>query len=153
MRIVSSKPNTLRLQDNISDSVLELYYATPTAAQQAAYTNGMYTRKRNKVINTTGECRQKFGRQILAGFREGDFAQEVNGQAVAVSSSQGTDGYRKDWKEWFCKYNADLVERLAIHAFEQSTSADDGLDTDSDDEEIPEDDADQDAAGDDTDPN
>lgn len=126
MRIVSGKPNTLRLQDNISDSVLELYYLTPTAAQQAAYTNGMYTRKRNKVVNTTGECRQKFGSQILAGFRDGDFAQEVNGQVVAVSSTQGAEWFRQDWKEWFCKHNADLVERLAIHAFEQSTDADIG---------------------------
>lgn len=149
MRLVSSKPNTLRLQDNISDSVLELYYQTPTAAQQAAYTNGMYTRKRNKVVNTTGECRQKFGCQILAGFRDGDFAQEVNGQVVAVSSTQGAQGYLQDWKEWFCKHNADLVERLAIHAFEQSTDADDGL-------EITEgngkDGADE-TSGEDTDPN
>ncbi len=130
MRVVSSKPNTLRLMDNISGTTIELYYRTPTAAEQAGYTNGMTKRVRNRIVNCTGECRQKHGKDILEGWRDGDFGEEIGGKAVAVSSNPGSQGYRPDWKEWFAKHNADLVERLAIHAFEASTDLDDGEDLD-----------------------
>jgi len=128
MRVASKKPSTLRLHDNISDSSLELYYRIPTAKEQAKYTNGMTKRKRNKIINCTGENRQINGRAILEGFRDGDFGEEVNEKVVTISSIPGSPGYRDDWKEWFCTHNADLVERLAIHAFEASIDDDDGED-------------------------
>jgi hypothetical protein len=130
MRIASKKPNVLRLHDNISNSSLELYYRTPTAKEQAAYTNGMTKRVRNKIINCTGECRQKFGKEILMGWRDGDFGEERDGQPVAVSSRPGCDEYREDWKDWFQRNNADLVERLAIHAFENTSDM-------NEDEELP----------------
>jgi len=125
MRIASKKPNTLKLHDNISGSDLELYFRTPTAKEQAAYTNGMTKRIRNKIVNCTGEIRQKHGKEILEGWREGDFGEEVNGKAAAVSSVPGNPGYREDWKDWFQQYNADLVERVAIHAFENTSETSD----------------------------
>ncbi|SDU26644.1 hypothetical protein [Desulfobacula phenolica] len=128
MRITTNKPNTLRLHDNISDSTLELYFRTPTAKEQAKYTNGMTKRIRNKIVNCTGECRQKHGRDILEGWREGDFGEEKDGKVVVISSKSGSSNFRQDWKEWFCKHNADLVERLAIHAFEQTADTDDSED-------------------------
>ena len=72
MRLVSDEPNTLKLHDNISDSKLHLYYRTPTVKEVAGYTNGMTKRIRNKIVNCTGECRQKNGKNILMGFREGE---------------------------------------------------------------------------------
>lgn len=128
MRIASKKPNVLRLHDNISNSSLELYYRTPTAKEQAAYTNGMTKRVRNKIINCTGECRQKFGKEILEGWRAGDFGEEVNGEAVPVNSKVGDPSYREDWKDWFHRHNADLIERLAIHAFENTSDTNDDED-------------------------
>jgi hypothetical protein len=128
MRIASSKPNVLKLHDNISNSSLELYYRTPTAKEQAAYTNGMTKRIRNKIVNCTGENRQKYGKEILKGWRKGDFGEEVNGQAVPVNTDPGDPHYREDWKDWFQKHNADLVDRLAIHAFEHTSDTDEGDD-------------------------
>ena len=139
MRVVSNKPNTLRLLDNLSDSILELYYSTPTAKQHATYTNGMIKRNRNKVITCTGENRHKHGKAILKGWREGDFGEEIDGKTVVVSSDPKSPNYREDWKEWFCIHNADLVDILAIKVFEQSADDDagedlpDGEDEDKDD--------------------
>jgi len=128
MRIASSKPNVLKLHDNISNTSLELYYRTPTAKEQASYTNGMTKRIRNKIINCTGENRQKYGREILKGWRSGDFGEEINGDVMPVNSDPGDPHYREDWKDWFQKHNADLVDRLAIHAFEYTSDTDDGED-------------------------
>lgn len=121
MRIASNEPNVLKLHDNLSGTTLELYFRTPTAKEQAAYTNGMTKRIRNKIVNCTGEVRQKYGKDILEGWREGDFGEKKNGQVTAVSSVDGNPGYREDWKDWFHLHNADLVERLAIHAFENTS--------------------------------
>lgn len=129
-RIASSKPNTLRLYDNISGSNLELYYRTPTPAEQAKYINGMHKRVRNKVVTRTGENRQKWGKEILEGFRDNDFGYEKDGETIMVSSMAGKPGYREDWKEWFCKNNADLVDTLAIHAFENTSDLDEDKDLD-----------------------
>ena len=140
MRVASNKPNKLRLHDNLSESVVELYFRTPTAKEQAQYTNGMTKRVRNKIINCTGENRQKFGKAILAGFRDNDFGYEgPDNQVVPVSSTPGHLDYREDWKEWFCQHNADLVDTLAIHAFEMTSDNDAS-------EDLP------DGDGDDTDP-
>lgn len=132
MRVASNKPNILRLFDNISGSNLELYYRTPTPSEQAKYINGMHKRVRNKVVNRTGENRQTWGKEILMGFRDNDFGEEIDGQVKVVSSTPGSEGYREDWKEWFCKNNADLVDTLAIHAFENTSDRDEDKDLDDD---------------------
>lgn len=128
MRIASNEPNVLKLHDNLSGTTLELYFRTPTAKEQAAYTNGMTKRIRNKVVNCTGEMRQKYGKEILEGWREGDFGEKKNGQVTEVSSVPGSPGYREDWKDWFQLHNADLVERLSIHAFENTSETNDDED-------------------------
>lgn len=127
MRVASKKPNTLKLYDNVSNSSHHQYYRTPTAKEVADYTNGMTKRVKNRIVNCTGECRQKNGRKILKGFRTGDFGIEENGKVVVVSSDPEHPKYRSDWKELYCKYCADLVERLAIHVFEGSADLDDGV--------------------------
>ena len=126
MRIASDQPNTLKLHDNISDSSIHLYYRTPTVKEVAGYTNGMTKRIRNKIVNCTGECRQKHGKAILEGFRDGDFGMLKNGEPVMISSNPDSAAYDPEWKNLFCKYAAALVERLAIHAFEQTADTDDG---------------------------
>ena len=133
MRIVSNKPNTLKLHDNLSDSSVHLFFRTPTTKEVARYTNGMTKRIRNKIVNCTGENRIEKGKDIFKGWREGDFGYEKKSdgnmpEVVIVSSDPGSPNYREDWKEWFCKHNADLVERLAIHAFEQTADEDDSAD-------------------------
>lgn len=126
MRIASKKPNTLRLHDNLSNSVVEIYYRTPNPKENATYMNGFSKRVRNKVVTTTGENRQKWGAKILVGFRDGDFGYENDaGDVVPVSSNRGSEHFREDWKEWFCTNFPDLVDTLAIHAFENTSDTDD----------------------------
>lgn len=125
-RDFSAAPNELRLHDNISNSVIVLKYRTPSAKEQAEYTNGMTKRVRNKLINCTGEQRQKYGAQILTGFREGDFLKE----GAAFSSERESSHYDPEWKTLVSKFAPDLVETLAIHAFEQTASEDDGVELD-----------------------
>ncbi len=135
-RQLTAEPNVLKLRDHISNSTIVLYYRTPTAKEQAAYTNGMTKRVRNKLINCTGEQRQTKGAEILAGFREGDF---LKPDGSVISSDPKSPKYDPEWKNLLIRYAPDLIETLAIHAFEQTASLDD-------DEEL-------DAGGDVTDPN
>lgn len=138
-RVFTDEPNELRLHDNLSDSTIVLYYRTPTAVEQAGYTNGMTKRVRNKLINCTGEQRQKNGLAILTGFRTGDFLKpggpdsphyDADGKGVRFSSNQESPCYDAEWKKLVGKYAPDLVEALSIHAFEQTSSLDDGVELD-----------------------
>lgn len=126
-RTFTDAPNELRLHDNISDSTIVLFYKTPTAKQQAAYTNGMTKRVRNKLINCTGEQRQQFGAEILTGFREGDF---LKADGTPLSSDKNSANYDAAWKDQVARFAPDLIERLAIHAFEQTSELDDGVELD-----------------------
>ncbi|MBU3952170.1 MAG: hypothetical protein KJ658_08515, partial [Proteobacteria bacterium] len=93
MRLVSNEPNTLKLHDNISDSSIHLYYRTPTTKEVASYTNSMYKRVRNKMVNCTGESRQKHGKAILEGVRDGDFGMVKDGQPVVIASDPKSPNY------------------------------------------------------------
>jgi len=135
MRLVSNKPNTLKLHDNISDSGIHLYYRTPTVKEVASYTNGMTKRIRNKVVNCTGQCRQNYGKAILEGVRDGDFGMVKDGQPVVIASDPKSPNHNPEWKELFCTHAADLVERLAMHAFEMTADQDEGVELAGDDEE------------------
>lgn len=138
-RFFSNEPNELRLHDNLSASTIVLFYRTPTAQEQAGYTNGMTKRVRNKLINCTGEQRQVNGLAILTGFREGDFLKpgppesphyDKEQKGVVFSSNPESPKYDPSWKKLVGKYAPDLVEALAIHAFEQTSTQDDGVDLD-----------------------
>jgi len=137
--VLSNKSNELRLQDNISNSIIVLHYRTPTAAEQAKYTNGMTKRVRNKIVNCTGEQRQKYGAEILTGFREGDFIKagkpgdayyDDSTGGVRFASDKNSQAYDPEWKTRIAKFAPDLIEALAIHAFEQTAAQDDGTDLD-----------------------
>jgi len=126
-RTFINEPNELRLHDNISNSTIVLFYTTPTAKQQAAYTNGMTKRVRNKLINCTGEQRQNYGADILTGFREGDF---LKADGTPFSSDPASPNHDPEWKKQVARFAPDLIERLAIHAFEQTAEQDDTPDLD-----------------------
>lgn len=138
-RILSDQPNELRLHDNISGSTIVLFYRTPSAKQQAAYTNGMTKRVRNELKNCTGEQRQKYGKDILIGFREGDFLMpgkpedanyDKDGGGVRFSSNTNSPCYDENWKDLVAEFAPDLIEALAIHAFEQTSTRDTGANLD-----------------------
>jgi len=135
----TSHTNELRIDDHISDSKIVLYYRTPTPAEHAKYTNSLTKRKRNKVVNCTGETRQEFGMDILAGFREGDYLKPGSPddkfyvekyKAVKFSSDKASECFDPDWKKWVQKIAPDHIELLAIHAFENAASVDDGIELD-----------------------
>lgn len=121
--IFTDEPNKLKLHDHFSNSTIVLFYRSPSAKEQAAYTNGMTRRERNKLVNCTGEQRQTMGAEILTGFREGDFEKPGG---VVISSDPGSPNYDKGWKDLVKKYAPHLIEALAIHAFEQTASVDEG---------------------------
>lgn len=135
MRLISNEPNIMKIHDNLSDSDMHIYYRSPTVKEVAGYTNSMTKRVRNRIINCTGECRQKHGRDILEGFRDGDFGIMKDGKVSVISSDPKSQNYDPKWKDLFCEHAADLVERLAIHAFENTAEMDVGVDLSASDEE------------------
>jgi len=116
--------NELRLHDNISDSDIVLYYRPPTTEEQTAYTNGITARRRNRVVTRLGETRMKYGGRILTGFRPGDFEKKQGDGWVPYASDPQDPAYDPEWLKLVCTYASDLVELLAVHAFEASASVD-----------------------------
>lgn len=123
MRVLSTKPSTLRITDNLSGAELEIYYRQPTTSERVKYANKSIVRRRNKIENNLPETRLEFGKQIMTGFRDGDFGREEEGKVIPLSSNPASEHYRADWKEQLEEYASDIIMTLALHVFEASAEA------------------------------
>ena len=119
-RRIGDELNELRIQDNISNSTIVLYYRMPTTEETVAYTNEMTSRRRNKLISRLGETRQKYGLRILEGYRRGDFEKKVGKKYVPFDSDPDSKHHAPDWKKLVKVHAPDLVELLARHVFESA---------------------------------
>lgn len=139
-RVLSSELNTLKIQDNIGNCDIEIYYRTPTTKERVDYSNECIRRKRNKIDIRTAKARQKFGLKIIKGFKDGDFAIPSEGKNVPIASDSSSSNYRENWKELIAEYAMDIVETLAAYVFDTSTEiVDESDDTEEAEEETPDD--------------
>jgi hypothetical protein len=109
--------NNLKIIDAISGETITLYYRLPTPEERVLYNKSLVRRNRNKLENTSAEANQWFGKKILTGIKDGDFAKRVNGEDVLYSSDPQSPAYDPDWKELVCTHASDLVEFLAMTVF------------------------------------
>jgi hypothetical protein len=119
-RRLTNEINELRIRDNISGSEIVLYYRMPTTAERAAYANESFRRKGNRIEARMVETRQKHGKLILAGVREGDFEVKLGDRYQSIASDPSSENYAADWKELVAAHAGDLLELLAAHAFDGS---------------------------------
>ncbi|MDY7034561.1 MAG: hypothetical protein SV375_00135 [Thermodesulfobacteriota bacterium] len=138
-RELSEELNELKVQDNISNSSIVLYYRTPTTEENIQYTNESIVRRRNKITSRLGEARQKFGLKILEGFRAGDFTKKIDGRSVPLASDPKSNEYDPEWKILIAKHAPDIIEILAIHAFENAAETADVEEDVDDDKQWPDD--------------
>jgi hypothetical protein len=121
-RRLTDELNELRIRDNISGSEILLFYRMPATAERAAYANESFRRKGNKIETRVVETRQKYGKLILAGIREGDFECKLGDRSQPIASTPGSPNYAADWKELVAAHAGDLLELLAAQVFDGSAS-------------------------------
>jgi hypothetical protein len=123
-RRLTDELNELRIQDNISGSGIFFYYRMPTTAERAAYANESFRRRGNKIETRIVATRQKYGKLILQGVREGDFTVPgaAAGQDIPLVSDPASPNYDRQWKETVAAHAGDLLELLAAHVFDGSCS-------------------------------
>lgn len=113
--------NELKINDAISGETITLFYRLPTTEERVRYGKSSIRREGNKIKNEIVEARQKFGKMILTGIKDGDFVKLVDGKEVAYSSDQQSPAYDPDWKDLVCRYASDLIEFMALQVFEGNT--------------------------------
>lgn len=132
-RMLNDKPCEVTFFDRISDSKITLSYRLPTTEERVKYANSLIRRRGNKIENTTGDARLKYGAVILLGISDGSFETEKG----PLSSDPQSPQYDPDWKNAVKKYAADVIEMLAVHVFEASLIGGEAGD-DTDEEEVKE---------------
>ena len=120
--------NELKINDNISGTVITLYYRMPTTAERQGYQNMAVQRHRNKVKYKQTEARLKYGMKVIAGFKTGDFERLQDDDYVAMASDPSDPLYFEGWKDWVQANAADLVMLLAAHVFDAPAEIDDSED-------------------------
>jgi hypothetical protein len=117
MRILSDEPCKVTFTDNIAGGKITLEYRLPTPDERVIYSNALITRKGKKVESAYGETRQKWGYNILTGITDGEFGRN---KKTPISSSPQSPIYDAEWKEIVKKFAPDVIERLAMHVFENA---------------------------------
>lgn len=115
--------NTLRLEDALSGSMLEIYYRLPTTEERQGCLSDQLRKEDGEVINDFVASRVKYGLRIITGFRAGDFGRMEDGKAVPMASDSGHEHYYADWKDALAEGAGDVLLRLASHVFDSSVSA------------------------------
>lgn len=110
--------NELKINDAISGETITLFYRLPTTEERMRYGKSSIRREGNKIKNEIVEARQKFGKMILTGIKDGDFVKIVDSKEVPYSSNPDSTEHDPNWKELVCKYASDLVEFMALTVFE-----------------------------------
>ncbi len=114
MRDFAAERNILDIQDGITGDVHEIYYRMPTNEERAAYQNGVFERRGQKLKSRVFENRLKFGSRIISGFTKGTLG--IDGKLF--SSDPSDPEYRQDWKDLLTRYAGDIVASVAASVFE-----------------------------------
>ncbi|MEM5787186.1 MAG: hypothetical protein AAGU11_07690 [Syntrophobacteraceae bacterium] len=119
MRDFAAQRNVLDIQDGITGDVHEIYYRMPTNEERAAYQNGVFERRGQKLKSRIFENRLKFGARIITGFAKGTLG--IDGKAF--SAETGEPDYRADWKDLLVRHAGDIVASVAAVVFESTGAA------------------------------
>ncbi len=122
MRDFAAERNTLDIQDGITGDVHEIYYRMPTNEERAAYQNGVFERRGQKLKSRVFENRLKFGSRIISGFAKGTLG--IEGKPFSADPSD--PDYRQDWKDLLIRYAGDIVASVAANVFEATGAAREG---------------------------
>ena len=125
-RSFADEVNELKINDNLSNSTIILYYRDPTTEERVGYANESVVRKRNMVVTRITETRLKYGGLILTGFREGDFVTKKDGQIIPMSANPNSPNFCPDWKDQVTRKASDLLMLLGAQVFDASASIDPG---------------------------
>ncbi|HQP30841.1 MAG TPA: hypothetical protein PLB81_05895 [Deltaproteobacteria bacterium] len=116
-RELSDRPCSVVFADKISGGTIKFFYARPGTEQRVAYQGALAS-----TDAKLSEVRIEHALGILTGIRDGDFtvpaSPEPDAPSLPVSSDPESADYRENWKDLLQVYASDLLEILAIHAFE-----------------------------------
>lgn len=122
MRDFAAERNILDIQDGITGDVHEIYYRMPTNEERAAYQNGVFERRGQKLKSRVFENRLKFGSRIISGFTKGTLG--IDGRLFSADPSD--PDYRQDWKDLLVRYAGDIVASVAASVFEATGATREG---------------------------
>lgn len=122
-RILSKKPCSITLLDQVSGSRITLFYRMPTAAERLTYSKAMNPKpgsEEDEKLNPFA-VRATFGNLLLTGIADDAFA--VSGEddkARPISSNEQSEHYDPDWRARVVELAEDLLATMALFIFEQS---------------------------------
>ncbi|MHC1727955.1 MAG: hypothetical protein AB9866_18460 [Syntrophobacteraceae bacterium] len=119
MRDFAAERNTLEIHDGTSGDVHEIHYRMPSNEERAAYQNGAFERRGQKIRSRIFENRLKFGARIITGFRKGTLG--IDGKAFSADSDD--PDFRQDWKDLLMRHAGDVVACVGACIFESTGSA------------------------------
>jgi hypothetical protein len=122
MRIIGENvQHEMTIADTVSATNLTFIYRAPTTSERQEYMGSLWKRVGEDVQDVSFEARVKWGKEILIGIGEDQFAFSVEGETKPISSNPEKERYRADWKELIEQYLADLLWFLAYRVFEGSS--------------------------------
>jgi hypothetical protein len=121
MRIIGEDVvHEMIIADTVSGMNLSFFYRVPTTSERQKYMSGLWKRTGDDLQDISFETRIKWGKKILTGIGEDQFAFRVEGENKIISSNPKNANYRADWKDLIEQYLAEMLWLLAFRVFEGS---------------------------------
>ena len=122
-RIYDDRISILKIEDNISNSELQVGFRQPETPERLGFSNESITRKGKKIKFASAQARLKYGLRIIEWIRDGDFIIQKKGKLVPISSEEKSPNYDPQWKQKMETNFSDIVMLLGAHVFEDSAEA------------------------------
>ncbi len=122
-RELSNNPCKVTFADEISGSLIPIYYRLPTNAERVKYVAEMTPKPSSEAEQNynPSEVRSRYGELIIVGFEEGAFEVPADdGGKKPLSSTPTSANYDPAWKDKVKEYASDILSLLAFFVFENA---------------------------------
>jgi len=110
-----TESNSITLHDPVGQADVVFYYRDLTSKDRIRHLTAKFGRTGDgKLVNRHYSACIESATEVLTGIRTGDF----NYGDGPLSSTQGEDGYREDWKELLVEMAGDLLFLVGNDLFE-----------------------------------
>ena len=110
--------NEITILDAVSQTEITVFYKSPTAQEQQAWSADLFRRENDEVVDNEVNACLKFGAELMVGVSDGALGIPTsNGEIKPISSDPKSPDYDEDWKRHLMEHATGFVVTFGNYVF------------------------------------